>query len=199
MPAQPSIRGDITEDLFWARNITATVTEHVPKLERRMGLNPEDIFRYIYAVFYSQTYRTRYAEFLKIDFPRVPLPGTLPLFGDLARLGSDLVELHLMKSSNLSDSSTSYTGPKNPTVGRVGWAEDTVWLDAAATKKGQSARPGSIGIHGVPESIWTFHMGGYQVCEKWLKDRKGRTLSPDEITHYQKNCARAIGNHPPDE
>ena len=79
---------------------------------------------------------------------------------------------------------TTYTGPKNPTVGRVGWSHDTVWLDAASTKKGQPALPGSIGVRGVPETVWNFHIGGYQICEKWLKDRKGRTLSEDEIAHY---------------
>ena len=90
-----------------------------------------------------------------------------------------------MESPKLDDSSPP-TGPKNPEVGRVGWSDDTVWLDAAATKKGQPAKPGTIGFRGVPEDVWNFHIGGYQVCEKWLKDRKGRKLSDDDITHYQK-------------
>jgi hypothetical protein len=68
----------------------------------------------------------------------------------------------------------------------VGWADRTVWLDAATTKKGQPATPGSMGFHGVPEEVWNFHVGGYQVCEKWLKDRKGRRLSDEDIAHYQK-------------
>jgi len=94
--------------------------------------------------------------------------------------------LHLMESPKLDHSITTYTGPKNPDVGRVGWSNDTVWLDAAATKKGQPATPGTIGFCGVPEAVWNFHIGGYQVCEKWLKDRKDRTLSKDDIAHYQK-------------
>lgn len=146
----------------------------------------EDVFCYLYATLQSPTYRARYAEFLKIDFARVPLPGSLDLFRTLARLGDELVALHLMKSPKLDDFITTYTGPKNPEVGRVGWSDDTVWLDAAATKKGQPATPGIIGFHGVPEAVWNFHIGGYQVCEKWLKDRKGRTLSKDDIAHYQK-------------
>ena len=66
--------------------------------------------------------------------------------------------------------------------------EPTVWLDATATKKGkgQSAKPGTIGFRGVPEAVWNFHIGGYQVCEKWLKDRKGRKLLKADIEHYQK-------------
>jgi hypothetical protein len=61
-----------------------------------------------------------------------------------------------------------------------------VWLNATATKKGQPAAPGTVGFRGVPEPVWNFHIGGYQVCEKWLKDRKGRALSGDDIAHYQK-------------
>jgi hypothetical protein len=81
---------------------------------------------------------------------------------------------------------TTYGGPKNPEVERVGWSEDTVWLNAAATRKGELAKCGTTGFHGVPEAVWNFHVGGYQVCDKWLKDRKGRTLSKNEIAHYQK-------------
>jgi SOS-response transcriptional repressor LexA len=150
------------------------------------GLTPEDIFHYVYAVFHSLEYRSRYAEFLKIDFPRLPLTGSLELFRDLARLGGELAGLHLLESPTLDRSITTYAGPKNPEVERVGWSDDTVWLDAAATKRGQPATPGTIGFRGVPEAVWDFHIGGYQVCEKWLKDRKGRTLSKDDIAHYQR-------------
>ena len=150
------------------------------------GLTPEDIFHYAYAVFHSPGYRSRYAEFLKIDFPRLPLTGDLDLFRALARLGGELTALHLLESPKVDTFITTYTGPKNPEGGRVGWSDDTVWLDAVATKKGQPATPGTIGFRGVPEAVWNFHIGGYQVCEKWLKDRKGRTLSKDDIAHYQK-------------
>ena len=150
------------------------------------GMTPEDIFHYIYALFHSPVYRARYAEFLKIDFPRLPLTSSLNLFQSQAKLGGDLVALHLMESPKLNDFITSYTGPKDPEVKKVGWSHETVWLDAAATKKGQPARPGTMGFRGVPEDVWNFHIGGYQVCQKWLKDRKGRTLSENDISHYQK-------------
>ena len=94
--------------------------------------------------------------------------------------------VRLMESPKLDHFITTYTGPKNPEVGRVGGSDGTVWLDAAATKKGQPAKPGTIGFRGVSEAVWNFHIGGYQVCEKWLKDRKGRTLSNDDIAHYQR-------------
>ena len=95
-------------------------------------LTPEDIFHYTYALFHSPGYRSRYAEFLKIDFPRLPLTGNLELFHSLARLGGELVALHLMESPKPERSITTYTGPKNPEVTRVGWSDNTVWLDAAA-------------------------------------------------------------------
>jgi len=140
------------------------------------GLTPEDIFHYAYAVFHSPGYRNRYAEYLKIDFPRLPLPGNLELFRSLARLGGDLVALHLLESSKLAKPITEFIGGCRPEVEKISWSSSTVWLDKAQT----------TGIQGVSEAVWNFHIGGYQVCEKWLKDRKGRTLTDDDITHYHK-------------
>jgi predicted helicase len=149
----------------------------------------EEVFRYIVAILHSPRYRARYSQFLKGDFPRIPLPGSLEVFRELAQLGGELVADHLLKSPKLDHFITTYIGPKNPEVGRVGWSADTVWLDIAATKKGQPAAAGTIGFRGLPEAVWNFRIGGYQVCEKWLKDRKGRTLSDDDIAHYQKIVA----------
>jgi predicted helicase len=157
---------------------------------------PEDIFYYAYAVFHSPGYRSRYAEFLKIDFPRLPLTSSLDLFRALAKLGGDLVCLHLMEFETVGrgvppsrragktaqpEASpyhllTEFIGGKNPEVEKVTYSDATVWIDKAQSE----------GFRGVPEPVWNFHIGGYQVCEKWLKDRKGRTLSNDDIEHYQK-------------
>ncbi len=136
---------------------------------------PEDVFHYAYAVFHSPTYRSRYAEFLKIDFPRLPLTGSIELFRALAKLGGDLVALHLLESPKVNDFITRLEGagdnsiPKKPT-----YKDGAVWINATQR------------FEGVPEAVWNFHIGGYQVCEKWLKDRKGRTLSADDIAHYQR-------------
>ncbi len=139
-------------------------------------LGPEDIFHYIYAVLHCPTYRSRYAEFLKIDFPRVPLPGSLELFRELARLGRELVGLHLLESPALDRPLTKFVGAVAPVVEKVSFANQTVWLDKAQ----------SSGFRGVSEAVWNFHIGGYQVCQKWLKDRKGRPLSAGDIAHYHK-------------
>ncbi len=146
----------------------------------------EEMLYTIYAVLFSPEYRRRFQGELQRDYARVPRPSSPALNRELIQLGSTLVALHLMDSPKLDHLITNYSGPKNPEVGRVGWSEGTVWLDATATKKGQPATPGTIGFCGVPGDVWNFHVGGYQVCEKWLKDRKGRTLSKAEIAHYQK-------------
>ncbi|MCA9176364.1 MAG: hypothetical protein KDB14_17880 [Planctomycetales bacterium] len=149
----------------------ATTVDGLP-----VGLTPEDIFHYAYAVFHSPSYRGRYAEFLKIDFPRLPLTGNLELFRALARLGGELTALHLLKSPKLAQPVTEFVGGRGPEVEKISWLRDTVWVDKAQTS----------GFRGVREDVWNFQIGGYQVCNKWLKDRKGRTLSKDDIAHYEK-------------
>lgn len=139
-------------------------------------LTAEDIFFYAYAVFHSPCYRERYAEFLKIDFPRLPLPRNLELFRMLSGLGGELVSLHLMESPTLAKPLADYVGNRSPVVEKASWSKNCVWLDKELT----------TGFKGVRDDIWNFYIGGYQVCEKWLNDRKGRTLSTDDIAHYQK-------------
>jgi hypothetical protein len=156
--------------------VSATLLLERPKGSVPAGLTPEDILHYAYAVFHSPGYRSRYAEFLKIDFPRLPLTGDLELFRALARLGGELTALHLLESPMLDHPTTELIGGRGPEVEKSSWSNDTVWIDKAQ----------SIGFRGVREEVWKFHIGGYQVCEKWLKDRKGRTLSKDDIAHYQK-------------
>jgi hypothetical protein len=139
---------------------------------------PEAIFNYIYAILHSPTYRSRYAEFLKGDFPRVPLTRNVDLFRQLGELGEQLVNLHLMKSPILNQTSSSFINNGGGCI-----------VDAGHPKY----ESGKVVINkqkdcfmDVPEAVWNFHVGGYQVCQKWLKDRKGRTLSQDDIEHYQK-------------
>jgi predicted helicase len=159
------------------RNLAAKLQiQHKDAHGLPIGLTTEDIFYYVYAVFHSPTFRSRYAVFLQIDFPRLPLTGNLKLFRALARLGGELVSLHLLESPKLDKALTTYTGSANPEVEKPTYAQKTVWLDKEQT----------CGFKGVPEIAWGFHIGGYQVCEKWLKDRKGRTLSKDDIAHYNK-------------
>jgi SOS-response transcriptional repressor LexA len=152
-------------------------------------IEAHDLLAYIYSVLHSRSFRERYAAFLRKEFARVVVTNDSALFKTLVGLGSELIAFHLMDSPKLDHFDTMYTGPKSPEVGRVGWSDDTVWLDAEKTiaREGhRAARPGTMGFLGVSEAVWNFHVGGYQVCHKWLKDRKGRLLSKDDIAHYQK-------------
>ena len=156
---------------------------------RGLSPEPEEVLAYIYAVFHSPRYRERYEAHLKLDFPRVPLPGSVELFRKLAEAGHELLVLHVLESLELDEVITTYTGPRKPEVGRVGWSDGTVWLDAGKTiaREGHRAtKPGTIGFQGVPKQVWDTQIGGYQICHKWLKDRKGRTLSDEDVAHYQK-------------
>ncbi len=122
----------------------------------REAFGAEDVFAYIYTVFHSPDYRGHYEAQLKLDFPRVPLPGSVDLFRQLAEAGHDLLALHLLESPKLGKPITTYTGPKNPEVGRVGWSNGTVWLDAGKTnaREGHRAtKPGTICLRGVPEEV----------------------------------------------
>ncbi len=196
--------------------------EFVADLEKRLGLSfvsdgkgdlkrtfgPEDVFNYIYAVFHSPAYRSRYAEFLKSDFPRVPLTSDLSLFRVLHAKGAELVALHLLESprlekpiarfpvkgSNLVEKGfPKYFAPGEPEPGTgKPLREGRVYINrSAAVPAASSKASGDAGATGqyferVPPEVWNFHIGGYQVCEKWLKDRRGRTLSYDDLEHYCK-------------
>jgi predicted helicase len=137
---------------------------------------PEDILFWLYGLFYSPEYRRRYRAALSQRFPIVLLTSNLDLFRALGRLGGELTALHLLESPKLAHPITEFIGGRQPEVEKISWSRNTVWVNKAQT----------TGFQGVPEEVWNFHIGGYPVCEKWLKDRRGRTLSKDEIVHYQK-------------
>jgi predicted helicase len=150
---------------------------HDGKGDLRKTFGPEDAFHYMYAVFHSPEYRSRYAEFLKMDFPRLPLTGNLDLFRSLTSIGGELVALHLMESTRLDKHITKFIGDiPSGEIEKITYSGETIFIDKAKSQ----------GFRGVPEEVWNFHIGGYQVCEKWLKDRKGRRLSEEEIDHYQR-------------
>ena len=134
-------------------------------------LYPQDLFDYIYAVLHSPSYRERYKEFLKIDFPRIPYPTNWEKFRDLAELGEELRQLHLMEDL------PSKTGITFPVAGSLQvdcyrWEDNRVYINAEQY------------FEDVPESAWNFFIGGYQPAQKWLKDRKGMTLSFEDVKHY---------------
>lgn len=142
--------------------------------ENQRKVYPEDIADYIYTSLHSPSYRRRYKEFLKTDFPRVPRPTSWSEFWRLVELGRSLRELHLMKSPVLDDLVTTYPVSGTDTVDKPAYTDEKVWINDTQY------------FGGVPETAWNFYIGGYQPAQKWLKDRKGRKLLNEDITHYQK-------------
>ena len=147
----------------------------VQQIEQSLGeqVEPQDLFDYIYAVLHSPSYRERYKEFLKIDFPRIPYPTDAERYHALAALGAKLRKLHLMEGL---PSNTGVTFPVAGTtqVDCYRWEQNRVYINSEQY------------FEGVPESAWNFYIGGYQPAQKWLKDRKGMTLGFEDVMHYQR-------------
>jgi predicted helicase len=137
-------------------------------------VNPIDIIDYIYAVLFSQKYRDKYIEFLKIDFPRIPYPKNSESFESLVKYGSELRCIHLMKATILNNFLTSYPIDGSNQILKPQFNNNKVYINDAQY------------FNNVPETVWSFTIGGYQPAQKWLKDRKGKELSSEEIMHYQR-------------
>jgi very-short-patch-repair endonuclease len=147
--------------------------------EAEHTFTPEDIFHYVYAILHADTYREKYADFLKIDFPRIPFTADFELFHTLAALGKRLVNLHLLRSEKLDPPVARFQGQGDNRVARTkrkGFRyepkEERVYVN-----KTQHFEP-------VPLELWEYQIGGYQVLEKWLRDRRERQLTLEEIKTY---------------
>ena len=154
------------------------------KGDLQVTFGPEDVFNYMYAVFHAPAYRERYAEFLKIDFPRLPLTSKVELFRALCGLGERLVGLHLMEKHGPGQAMPGFPIKGDDRVEKVEYIQSVdapemgrVWINRTQY------------FEGVTPDVWAFHVGGYQVCQKWLKDRKGRALTFSDLKHYQRIVA----------
>jgi predicted helicase len=139
------------------------------------------VFNYIYAILHSPTYRSRYAEFLKIDFPRIPLTSDYELFLKLSALGGELVKLHLLKHGMLAESKARFEGMGDNAVEKVRYNDVTERVHINAMQY----------FTGVQKKHWEFMVGGYPVLYKWLKEREKakRSLNLEDIQHFQKMVA----------
>ena len=149
--------------------------------------SPEEIFHYIYAILYAPSYREQYAEFLRTDFPRVPFTKDRALFTNLAALGTRLADLHLLKSPELDPPTCRFEGEGDAVVARTkaqGFRYDA-GEQRMYVNKTQHFGPVALEVH-------EYQIGGYQVCDKWLKDRRDRRLDLDDIRTYCR-MVTAIG------
>lgn len=159
---------DGTKELNFNEKITNKITESIN------DFNPIELFDYIYAILHSPSFRERYSEFLKTDFPRIPYPTNRKIFDEYAKYGKELRELHLMESPLLQNASLPFPESGSDTVEKIGFKDNKVYINETQY------------FGNVSETAWNFYIGGYQPAQKWLKDRKGKSLSNEDIEHYQK-------------
>ena len=195
----PNEEGDPSTSLHFAQDDKlqrkANLDEKIwSKIDKNVKLKttPEQVFDYIYGVLHTPSYREKYNEFLKIDFPRIPYPENKEQFERIVSIGNKLRKLHLMEEIPPQTTSFDIEG-------------DNVVTDVKYEKEipGQAGNDnyGKVYINktqyfaNVPDLAWNFYIGGYQPAQKWLKDRKNRTLTYDDISHYRKIIAILIETH----
>lgn len=176
---KPNLNMDIVRELEQKLNLTFT-----PEKEAKAGtFAPIDILDYIYGVLHSDKYRTKYKEFLKIDFPRIPYPQNADYFFKIAELGKQLREIHLLESPIVNEFVTSYPVGGDNEVVKPEYKNNKVYINKTQY------------FDNVPEIAWDFYIGGYQPAQKWLKDRKGRILNYEDVIHYQKIIKALLETH----
>jgi len=155
-----------------AQNLSLKFTTE--KTLDRKSFAPIDLLDYIYAVLHSNLYREKFKEFLKIDFPRVPYPQDPITFWQLVKLGGELRQLHLLDGPLINKFITTFPIKGMNEVSTLKYEDGKVWIN------------NNQFFVSVPKCSWEFYIGCYQPAQKWLKDRKGKVLSSEDIIHYQK-------------
>ena len=157
----------------------------LPKLAAAYGFEPtpEDVLAYIYAVLYSPTYRQKYAQELRTDFPRLPFTADGHLFQQMAGLGRRLIALHLLDSPELDPPLVKYHGQGSDIIEKVRYDGQRRRVYINADKY----------FEGITPEMWGYSIGGYQVLAKYLKDRKGRRMDdPVRYIHIATAIARTM-------
>ena len=155
-------------------------TKLYKKLQKQVKISkhgtPDEVqvFDYIYGVLHCPTYREFYAEYLKIDFPRIPWPSSPDEFWSVSEKGTALRKLHLLEPAAIGQTPYTFNGNGDNVVDKPIFKSSKVWINKTQY------------FADVPDVSWSFYIGGYQPAQKWLKDRKSRQLSFDDIVHYQK-------------
>lgn len=176
---QPNLDKEIVKKIQESLKLTLTVD----KEKSKDTFTPIDILDYIYAVLHSPTYREKYKEFLKIDFPRVPYPKDQVTFWKLVKLGGEIRQIHLLESPNVENYITQYRVGGDNLVVKPQFKDCKVFINETQY------------FDNVPQIAWEFYIGGYQPAQKWLKDRKDRKLEVEDIMHYQKIIVALTETH----
>jgi predicted helicase len=180
----PNLNRTLVMELSEGYNLESTGNFGFPE-----GIDALEILNYIYAICHSTNFRIRYGEYLRLDYPKIQFTSDLGLFKQLAKLGDKIVQLHLMKNQQYPPD-CNFVLPPDKEIGvdslveKISFKDNTVWINKGET----------IGFRGVAQEIWDFRVGGYQICKKWLSDRKPRgglrsrpgvVLSSMDIEHYR--------------
>ena len=182
----PNLNTDIVNQIATKLGLAFTTEKETTK----GTFAPIDILDYLYAILHSPTYREKYKEFLKIDFPRVPYPKDAEFFWQLVKLGAEIRQIHLLESAVVEKYITQYPIDGDNVVGKITFVLND--YDGLPTENEPLRNYTAVYINdtqffgNVPLEAWEFYIGGYQPAQKWLKDRKGRALEFDDILHYQK-------------
>jgi len=171
---EPNLEHKIVKQISKKLGLPFVSDHEDKKADGKTAFSPLDLLDYIYAVLHSPTYRETYKEFLKIDFPRIPYPENSEIFWQSIALGKEIRLLHLLESPVLNKFITSYPVTGDDIIDKIFYDNGKVYINKSQY------------FENIPEIAWNFYIGGYQPAQKWLKDRKGRTLNFDEIIHYQK-------------
>ena len=153
-------------------NLRKSIVDEIEKIVSKVS--PADIIDYIYAILHMNNYREKYKELLKSNYPRIPYPKDSKTFKALVACGAELRSLHLLESPKLNRYITTYPIAGDSKIEKI------------AYKGGKAFINTNQYFGGIPEDVWNFYIGGYQPAQKWLKDRKTRTLTNEDIVHYQK-------------
>jgi predicted helicase len=182
----PNLNPEIVNQIATGLGLTFVADEMLKQVQHDKSVfSPIDLLDYIYAVLHSPTYREKYKEFLKIDFPRVPYPKDQDTFWQLVQLGGELRQIHLLESPTVGKYITGYPEDGNNVVTKPNFEKQPL-TEALEVTVGHVYINDTQYFSNVPEVAWNFYIGGYQPAQKWLKDRKDRELSYEDILHYQK-------------
>lgn len=161
------------EDGTTTPNLKTAIVDEIESIVGRVS--PKDIFNYVYAVLHSPIYREKYKEFLTTDFPKIPYPSDKETFRKLVEVGQEFCSLHLLESQKLDRFITTYPVSGSDIVEeKIEFKDGNVFINSNQY------------FGNVPEVVWNFWIGGYQPAQKWLKDRKSKMLTNEDIEHYQK-------------
>jgi predicted helicase len=177
MPRRPNLNAGIIGMFESQLGLSFVPDRHGDTIaDGTLEFGPEDVLNYVYAMLHCPTYRQRYSEFLKINFPRVPITGDVERFRLLCALGGELVSIHLLEHPAIDSSPVKLDPAGSNEVGNVRYDEkgSRVYINAV-----QYFAP-------VEAEVYAFRVGAYQPLNKWLKDRKARRLSYDDIAHYSR-------------